>query len=46
MSEKLGLQGVVDRIKDEEGVFRLLEDLQETIFHYKVRPGPGTLPQN
>ena len=40
---KLGLQRLADHVKDEEDIFRLLKDLQESVFHYQVRPQPGVL---
>ena len=44
LSEKLGSQRPADHAKDEEDAFRLLEGLQETIFHYQVCSCAGTLP--
>ena len=44
LSEKLRLQGPADHAKDEGDVFGLLEDLQETIFHYQVCSRAGTFP--
>ena len=37
LSEKLGLQQLTDHVKEEEDIFRLLEDLQESIICYQVR---------
>ena len=42
---KLESKGLDDQLQDEEGVFRLLEDLQEAIFLYQVRSWLGA-PRN
>ena len=43
LSEKLGSRQPVDRVHGGEEAFKLLEDLQESIFNYQVCSRPDTL---